>query len=66
MSVQPHDLVTVLEVLNAACLVCSIWLTERARRWTVAAQQPTTTDLLQVHAFTVGTISPANAQEWTR
>jgi hypothetical protein len=47
--VQPHDLVTVLEVLNAACLVCSIWLTERARRLTVPAQQRTTT---HVHAFT--------------
>jgi hypothetical protein len=48
---QPHHLVTVLEVLNAACLVCSIWLTDRARRLAAPVRQPTTTDLQEVRSF---------------
>jgi hypothetical protein len=47
---QPNHLVAVLEVLKLSSLLCSIWLTERARRLlTAPAQQPTPT---RAHAFT--------------
>jgi hypothetical protein len=48
---QPHHLVTVLEVLNVISLGCSIWLTAHARKLAAPAQQRTSSDLQEVHAF---------------
>jgi tRNA (Thr-GGU) A37 N-methylase len=49
-----HALATVQEALtglNIVSLLCSIWLTDRARRLAAPVQQPTTTDLQEVRSF---------------